>query len=237
MISIITICKNNLLGLKKTIDSLRKQTNINFELIIIDGNSHDGTVEFITSLSSLGFKVKWISENDKGIYDAMNKGISLAEYQYIQFLNAGDSLYSKESMLLALKCIENSKFDMYKFGYFYDKHYVERNSFFFLFRHMFNHQSIVYHKKCFEQYAYNIDLKIAGDYDHFIKIINHTRIGYFDFSLIRYEGGGIAEDRKNLSKTWRERTYSVLSTKNKSIKNILIILFSFAMVNIRKIWY
>jgi glycosyltransferase involved in cell wall biosynthesis len=235
MLSIITICKNNLSGLKKTIESLENQTYKNFELIIVDGNSKDATVEYLESMQHDEFMITWRSENDTGIYNAMNKGISLSRRKYLQFLNAGDTLYSDNSIMLASECINNSKFEIYKFGYFYKKHLIERATLFFFFKHMFNHQSMVYHKNCFSKYLYNEELKIVSDYEHLIKIIDNSNIGYFDFSFVKYEGGGIAEDRKNLSAIWLERSFSALNAK-KSIKNLSIFVFSYFMFIVRKIW-
>ena len=86
-LSIITINYNDATGLKKTLDSVAKQTSCNFEHIIIDGASTDGSVEIIreyestlaSSLSPLASNLKWLSELDKGIYNAMNKGINKNE--------------------------------------------------------------------------------------------------------------------------------------------------------------
>jgi glycosyltransferase involved in cell wall biosynthesis len=91
--SIITINLNNEVGLKKTIESVIKQNYRNFEFLVIDGGSIDGSVDEIKRIeSSLSY---WVSEPDKGIYDAMNKGIKFATGTYCLFLNSGDCLYSK----------------------------------------------------------------------------------------------------------------------------------------------
>jgi len=90
--SIITVVYNAKEELKKTIKSIQNQTYKNFEHIIIDGASNDGTLEYIKSLE-FG-NTKYISEKDNGIYDAMNKGIDLANGEYLLFLNAGDKFNS-----------------------------------------------------------------------------------------------------------------------------------------------
>ena len=103
-LSIITINYNDATGLKKTLDSVAKQTSCNFEHIIIDGASTDGSVEIIreyestlaSSLSPLASNLKWLSELDKGIYNAMNKGIKMATGDYLLFLNSGDCLVDDE---------------------------------------------------------------------------------------------------------------------------------------------
>ena len=91
-LSIITINYNNAKGLEKTILSVVSQTFENFEYIIIDGGSIDGRKEIIeNSKNKLAY---WVSEKDKGIYNAMNKGIQKAKGEYCLFLNSGDFLYN-----------------------------------------------------------------------------------------------------------------------------------------------
>ena len=89
-LSIITINYNNLEGLKRTYDSVVSQTCQDFEWIIIDGGSTDGSREFIEERQDKF--AYWCSEPDKGIYNAMNKGIAKATGEYLQFLNSGDNL-------------------------------------------------------------------------------------------------------------------------------------------------
>ena len=91
-ISIITVCFNSAATLEKTILSVAGQTYKNIEYIIVDGNSHDGTIDIIQKHED---KItKWISEPDKGLYDAMNKGITLATGDLIGILNSDDTFYS-----------------------------------------------------------------------------------------------------------------------------------------------
>lgn len=91
-ISIITVCFNSAATIEKTIISVANQTYKNIEYIIVDGNSQDGTVAIITKNQDKIFK--WISESDKGLYDAMNKGISMATGDLIGILNSDDTFYS-----------------------------------------------------------------------------------------------------------------------------------------------
>jgi glycosyltransferase involved in cell wall biosynthesis len=93
VISIITIVYNGEMLLERTIQSIVNQTYSRIEYIIIDGNSKDRTVEIIKKYSD---KISlWQSEPDKGLYDAMNKGIKLAKGDYLLFINAGDELFDK----------------------------------------------------------------------------------------------------------------------------------------------
>lgn len=92
-LSIITINRNNAEGLRKTIESVVSQTFTDFEYIIIDGASTDGSVDIIKEYADR--ITYWVSEPDTGIYNAMNKGILKANGEYLQFLNSGDWLCTK----------------------------------------------------------------------------------------------------------------------------------------------
>ncbi|MCU4174156.1 glycosyltransferase family 2 protein [Carboxylicivirga sp. N1Y90] len=95
-VSIITIVYNGRDTLEKTIKSICSQTYNNIEYIIVDGGSTDGTVELIKRYeSSIS---KWISEPDKGLYDAMNKGIKMATGDYLWFINSGDEVFAPDTL-------------------------------------------------------------------------------------------------------------------------------------------
>ena len=92
-LSIITVNLNNCIGLQKTFDSLFEQIFKDFEQIVIDGGSTDGSRELIeTNVDKISY---WVSEKDSGIYNAMNKGIIKATGDYLLFLNSGDHLLHK----------------------------------------------------------------------------------------------------------------------------------------------
>lgn len=95
-VSIITIVYNNKVNFIKTMNSVRKQGYPNIEYIIVDGGSKDGTLDVIKQNGDI--ITKWISEPDKGIYDAMNKGIGMATGEYLWFLNGGDMIYSENTL-------------------------------------------------------------------------------------------------------------------------------------------
>ena len=94
-LSIITIAYNNLEGLKRTLQTVANQSYDDFEQIVIDGGSKDGSLDVIKSYEGLIPNYKWVSEPDKGIYDAMNKGIRLAKGKIIVFINADDEIIAK----------------------------------------------------------------------------------------------------------------------------------------------
>jgi glycosyltransferase involved in cell wall biosynthesis len=105
-ISIITVVFNSKADLIKTMESVLSQTFNNIEHIIIDGGSTDGTVDIIRQ--NVNHIAKWISEPDKGIYDAMNKGIRMATGDYIGFLNAGDCYFNENTIRDMFACLSDN---------------------------------------------------------------------------------------------------------------------------------
>jgi glycosyltransferase involved in cell wall biosynthesis len=101
-ISVITIVFNNADQIEKTILSVISQTYRNLEYIIIDGGSSDGTLEIIKKYADR--ITQWISEPDKGLYDAMNKGLNLASGDYVWFINSGDQIYAADTAEKVVSC-------------------------------------------------------------------------------------------------------------------------------------
>lgn len=91
--TIITVCRNEEKSMRRTIESVLKQTWKSFEYIIIDGASTDGTANIVYEYANQDKRIKWYSEKDDGIYNAMNKGINRAKGDFVYFLNAGDWYY------------------------------------------------------------------------------------------------------------------------------------------------
>lgn len=98
--SIITITYNAEKVLQRTLDSVRSQTYRDMEHMIVDGASTDGTLEMVREYEAraAGYEVRVVSEPDRGIYDAMNKGLRLAKGDYIVFMNAGDSFHGERTL-------------------------------------------------------------------------------------------------------------------------------------------
>jgi len=107
-LSIVTITHNNLAGLLRTKKSIDYANN-SIEHIIIDGASDDGTLQILEQSRS---PVNWLSENDKGIYDAMNKGLARAQGDFVIFMNAGDTFYQKKTLPSVLKVLEKKQPDI-----------------------------------------------------------------------------------------------------------------------------
>lgn len=115
MLNVVTVTFNDLHGLKLTIDSLNAQTDKNFNLIVVDGASTDGTVEYLNNLSP-SYNFRFVSERDRGIYDAMNKGILLSNGTHIWFLNGGDTCFEKDTIKIINSKIIDSKVNHHFFA-------------------------------------------------------------------------------------------------------------------------
>lgn len=106
-VSVITVTRNDLPGLRSMVRSLRQQSLTDFEHIIVDGASTDGTEAWLKALE-VPHPYRYISEVDDGIFDAMNKGVSLAQGNLIVFMNSGDSFYSPDTLHLAVSMKQTS---------------------------------------------------------------------------------------------------------------------------------
>ena len=170
--SIITVVLNAKEDLIETIKCLRNQKFKHFEYIVIDGGSSDGTIKVINE--NLDIIDKWKSEKDLGIYDAMNKGISLCEGDYIGMLNAGDK-YEKNGLNVINRYLKDYKYD-FIFGsvmkkvlrYGYRKYRIYWNFDFYS-----SHSSGFFIKRVSQNKLgkYNLKYKISSDYDLFYRMI------------------------------------------------------------------
>lgn len=198
-LSIITVNYNNRDGLQKTIDSVICQTWRDFEWIIIDGGSTDGSRELIEKYQE--HFAYWCSEPDKGIYNAMNKGIAKAKGEYLQFLNSGDYLYDSNVLR---KVFGKQRFADILFGYMI----VEGSNVFsssammkpVLYWNDFvgntlPHQASFCKLSLFEKYGmFDESYKIAADTKFFIKTIVWEKSSYefIPEKIALFQQGGIS---------------------------------------------
>jgi glycosyltransferase involved in cell wall biosynthesis len=197
-LSIITINYNNLEGLKRTIDSVVHQTWKEFEYIVIDGGSIDGSAEYIESQSEHFYYS--ISEADQGVYYAMNKGIEVATGEYLLFLNSGDVLYNdnvlletKKALLLDIDIVYGDLWIVGDQGKGFRNRYPNCIDFPFFKQTSLGHPSTFIKKELFDTYGlYRTDLKIVSDWAFFIKVfcrhkVSHCKIDHIIATF--YEGG------------------------------------------------
>lgn len=205
-LSIITISLNNINGLIKTVDSVINQKTNSVELIVIDGNSVDGTKEYLHK--RFGLIDKWISESDSGIYDAMNKGARLASGNYLLFLNSGDVLYNN-AIMYYLEQIREKMYDIF-YGQIYS---VAPNKDLDISKiHIPSHLNLlfgmsIFHPSTLIQSAlfskmgmYDTNYKLAGDYKFILRCYyEKATFKYIDKPLAIFETGGLSSKNAKLS--------------------------------------
>jgi len=179
LFSIITVCLNDLTGLRKTAASVKKQNFQDYEWIVIDGESSDGTVEFLHKEKQADHL---ISEKDSGIYDAMNKGIRCASGVYLLFLNAGDHLADAFVLKNVAEFVKNSDAGLLigSIKVEYSDHVADRITRYGpkdlrkknIFHKTLPHPGTFIHNDLFKKYGnYDDSFRIAGDYDFFVRVL------------------------------------------------------------------
>jgi glycosyltransferase involved in cell wall biosynthesis len=203
-LSVITINYNNAVGLEKTIESVISQNFKEYEYIVIDGGSNDGSKEIIESFTN---KISyWVSEKDKGIYNAMNKGIQQAKGEYCLFLNSGDFLYNNK-VLEEVFTINSTADIIYgnmlidwgngkkTEGKMPDAITVQQ-----MYKDTLWHPVSFIKRILFEKYGlYNEDYKMVADYDFFFKTIIANKISTKQIPLLisEYNVDGFSSKPEN----------------------------------------
>lgn len=210
-ISIITISYNALSSIKDTILSVISQTYNNIEFIIIDGGSTDGTIEIINKYQDN--ITYWISEPDKGIYDAMNKGMKIANGDYIFFLNAGDVFYAKNTLENIVDHVMKANISLGDIivG---DILAVSHN------QHMGiisakkkitpwytpPHQAMFFPKEIYKQFLYYTGLKILSDRELYLRLskFNKYHITFVNEIITLYDLSGVSSKPSNALQILKE---------------------------------
>ena len=228
-ITIITVNLNNKAGLQKTINSIVSQTCKDFEWIVIDGGSTDGGKEIIEANSD--HISKWVSEPDKGIFDGMNKGIIIAEEDYLLFLNSGDILANnnvieniykdnpREDILIYDILLNNGKKESKK-----DLSNLTNYSIVsFLYSSTFPHQSTLIKRELFHQIGlYDLKHKYVADWIFFWKACIDYNASYVykkGTILSIYDMSGISTQNRDKAK--KERADFLLNHYPTRIYNII----------------
>lgn len=229
LFSIITITKNNRAGLACTANSVTTQTCTDYEWIIIDGESTDGTqADF-----PLYKPANLISEADRGIYDAMNKGADKATGDYIIFLNAGDIFASADTLKTIAENMGQSPDFIYGDA-LEGTHYKTARSHTKIRYGMFtHHQSMAYNRTTLGTLRHNTTYRIAGDYDLTLRFLAKNKSAvYIPTPLCIFEQGGISQQQ-----VARGRNEQFLSRKNNctcsALENNLIRLGQIVLWQIR----
>ena len=214
--SIITVNYNNKEGLRETIESVKGLSSNNYEYIIIDGGSTDGSVDVIKEhQNSISF---WVSEKDDGIYNAMNKGIRQAKGEYINFMNSGDTYYTPDVLSLVEKELED--YDIVVGKEFHQNPKTGATATTFLPMRLsmatfvvsfLPHQGGFIRHTLFDDMLYDESLKIVSDWKFYMLqiVYKNRKVKLINTVICQREQGGISNTGTSLNK--KERT-QVLNT-------------------------
>lgn len=212
-LTIITINRNNASGLEKTLKSVLNQTYTDYEYIIIDGASTDGSIEIIKRYANqFERQLKWISEPDAGIYSAMNKGIRLATGEYLQFLNSGDCLASVYVVERMYSYLDVNGFPSILYGnmlkeltdgrVFRDRCFAGAPiTLLGMYQGCLNHSPAYIKRQLFSKYGdYDEKLRICSDWEWYMKaiVLGEETPCYVDFDVTLFDMSGISETNKDL---------------------------------------
>ncbi|MDD6001602.1 MAG: glycosyltransferase family 2 protein [Bacteroidales bacterium] len=194
-ISVITVCFNSLEMLKKTMQSVDSQTYTNYEYIVIDGNSTDGTLDFLKNYE--GKLTKYVSESDQGIYDAMNKGVKMSSGDYVIFLNAGDLFADATTLEKIFKdkiydsdviygdVIKNGKIKPAEKPHNAHKMY-------------FCHQSCFTKLTCLRQFPFDTKYKMSADFNFFkILTLNNKTFKQLNIPIAIFDTTGVSNTKRS----------------------------------------
>lgn len=211
-VSVITISYNNVEGLKHTIDSVVSQDFADYEYIVIDGGSSDGSRQVIESYSD--HITYWVSEPDKGVYNAMNKGIEVAKGEYLHFLNSGDcyasdkvlsTIFSKDYAVPLIRGVQICNYG--------DRTERWENlgnrevTVYDMFVNTMLHQATFIKRDLFVKYGfYDENLKIVSDWKFFFQaILGGEKTIFVNVEVVVFEMDGISTNKAHGEKHLIER--------------------------------
>lgn len=215
-LSIITINYNNAAGLRKTVQSVAEQLpcDLAVEHIIVDGNSTDESVQIIRNyeqqISASSISLTWVSEPDKGIYNAMNKGIRMASGEYIQILNSGDCLASASVIKATYDALEKHQYPPILYGNMLKTkdwtHFVRDTSgacsdytpqsFLYFYNGTLNHDCAYIRRALFDKFGYyNETMQICADWEWYVRaiVLGRTPAVYVNVDVTQFDMNGISE--------------------------------------------
>lgn len=215
--SIIVVCLNPGEKLNQTLDSILAQTCQDYEIVVKDGGSRDGSIEQMRCDE----RICLYTEEDTGIYDAMNQAVSHARGEFVLFMNCGDSFYDEHVLEKATQCTAQSTRpdNLVLYGDTYSERTdtmissAPRITGFTCYRNIPCHQSCIYATRLCKEKPYDKQYKIRADYDHFLwcYYVAKAEMVHMGVPVSTYEGGGFSESKKNHE---RDKEEHKLITKN-----------------------
>lgn len=228
--SIVTVCYNSATTIQDTIESVLAQTYKNIEYIVVDGNSKDTTLEIIKKFEpKFGERMKWISEPDRGLYDAMNKGIKMSTGDIIGIVNSDDLFSDKDAITKIVEIFENHEnID----SVYADLFYVNKENISKIIRRWISgtrrpfkygwhpaHPTFYLKKDIYQQYGFfNLDFKLAADFELMLRFIDRYKITtyYLNEPLLKMRLGG--ETNKSISNIISQNIECIRAFKVNNLK-------------------
>ena len=238
-ISIITATYNSISSLPSTLKSLREQTHNDIEWIVVDGGSKDGTIEFLDK--NIRVNDKYVTEPDKGIYDALNKGIKMASGDIIGFVHSDDFLASDSILGKINKVFEEEQID----GVYGDLQYVDKNNVQKVIRYwksqpfrkgllrqgwMPAHPTLFLKREVYEKYGnFNLKYKISADYDLMLRIFINSdlKFKYISYVITKMRLGGASNKNLNNILIKSREDFSSLKSNHINYPHIALFLKNF----------
>lgn len=212
--SVIVVCYNAGEKLKETIGNILSQTCEDYEIIVKDGGSEDGSLQKLPQ----NRRIRILAQKDKGIYDAMNQAAEMARGQFVVFMNCGDYFHSRETLeqvktfILQRDMSEQNirqhgtqrKSSVY-YGNILEKTSGQivasnpRMDDFACFRNVPNHQACYYNRELLTKRGFDLSLRVRADYEHFLwcRYRGGAELIPMPFTVADYEGGGFSETAEN----------------------------------------
>lgn len=209
-LSIITINYNNAEGLRQTLASVAMQTCHDIEHIVIDGDSTDGSVDIINEYVNpcMMYDVLWVSEKDKGIYDAMNKGVKKANGDYLYFLNSGDVLADEKVIEGLMRQLGDADIVVGRVNCVSNGDIVGQTpllsetdmSMYQMYLHGINHQSAIIRRSIQLEHLYDATLKIGADWKFFVEaiVLGGAKVKFVDSIFANYDVSGVSSNTAQL---------------------------------------
>lgn len=242
LVTIITVVYNGEKYLGQTIESVINQTYKNIEYIIIDGGSTDGTLEIIKKYEKdISY---WVSEPDKGLYDAMNKGIGIAKGELIGMLNS-DDWYELEAIEIMVEAYKNNptksifhadRYDIDDDGNKTVKKFHPSAFKFKYYGMTYNHPSMFITKEEYSKHLYNIDLTSLSDYQFVLEAFlnNKYSLLYINKAIVNYRLDGVSA-QMTLKNSLREGFTARKNSGMNLFSNIFSIIFRLSVVSFYKV--
>jgi putative colanic acid biosynthesis glycosyltransferase len=241
LFTIVTVVLNDRDGLQRTHKSLTAQTCRDFDWIVVDGGSHDGTPEYLLSYQhDLAW---WCSAPDRGLYDAMNIGLTKAEGDYLMFLNAGDTLPEPGTLERIARRICQGERPDFIYGDALERGVGDRlltkwaRSHRFKWYGMFtHHQAMVYRRTSVEGQRFDLTWEIGADYAFTLDTLSkRVRVARVDAPLVLFEGGGRSQ---RLTTLGRQDQAQIRRTRLNMpvVSSFLIMIVQYAAISLRQRW-